>query len=217
MKDTNWSLYLITEENLSQGRTSLEVVKKAVAGGVDAVQLRDKSLSVRERYSLGLKLKEFTASRGVKLIINDRVDLAQALDADGVHLGQDDLPLKEARAILGPDKIIGITATELKAAQKAEKEGADYLGVGSVFKSNSKKVAAFKAGIGTAGINKLRKELSLPITAIGGIQTANAAEVIKAGADNIAVISALSQAEDIQKSAQEFRKIIVKAKKEREV
>ena len=217
MRKLNWELYLITEQKISQGRTSLEIAKKAVAGGVDAVQLRDKSLSLRERYSLGLKLREFTAARGVKLIINDRVDLALALDADGVHLGQDDLPLKEARAILGPDKIIGITATELKAAKKAEKEGADYLGVGSVFKSNSKKVAAFKAGIGIEGIKRLRKAISLPITAIGGIKESNAFEVVKAGADSIAVISALSRAEDIEKTAQNLKHLIEQAKKEREV
>ncbi|RQD78724.1 MAG: thiamine phosphate synthase, partial [Halanaerobium sp. MSAO_Bac5] len=151
MKAINWELYLITEEKLSQGRKSLEVVKKAVAGGVDAVQLREKNLSLRERYKLGIKLRHFTAARGVKLIVNDRVDLALALNADGVHLGQADLPLKEARAILGSDKIIGITATDLKAIKKAEAEGADYLGVGSVFKSNSKEVDSFKAGIGIQG------------------------------------------------------------------
>jgi len=207
----NWGLYLITEEILSAGRSSLEVVKEAAAAGVDAVQLREKSLSLRERLSLGKALKKITLKYDIPLIINDRVDLVLALDADGVHLGQDDLPLKEARQILGPDKIIGITAIRDAELKEAEVNGADYLGIGSVFKSSSKTVGSHKEGIGLKGIKSVRAKTKLPITAIGGIKIDNAAEVIKAGADSAAVISALTEADNIREAVKRLKKAVERA------
>lgn len=212
MLKRDWILYLITEEKLSSGRSTLEVVKKAVKGGVDVVQLRDKNMTLRERYSLGRKIRKITQKSNVDFIVNDRVDLAAVLDADGVHLGQDDLPCSEARRILGADKIIGITALNAKDIIKAEQDGADYLGIGSVYKSNSKKVAAEKDGIGLEGIKKVKKITSLPVIAVGGLNSKNAAEVIKAGADTVSVISAVAGADNIQASVKTLKEVIRKAK-----
>lgn len=211
----DWNLYLITEEQLSEGRSTLEVVKEAVNGGVDVIQLRDKNLTLRERYSLGREIKKITKKSKVDFIVNDRVDLAAVLDADGVHLGQDDLPCREARRILGADKIIGITSIKTRDIIKAEKDGADYLGIGSVYKTNSKIVAEEKDGIGLEGIKKVKKITSLPVIAVGGLNSKNAADVIRAGADAVSVISSLTGADDIKSSAENLKEIIRKAKKEK--
>lgn len=207
-----WDLYLITEEKLSAGRSTLEVVKKAIRAGVDAVQLRDKNLNLRERYLLGREIRKITQRAEVDFIVNDRVDLAAALDADGVHLGQDDLPCSEARRILGAEKIIGITAINPKDIIKAEQDGANYLGIGSVYKTNSKIVAAEKDGIGLEGIKKVKKITSLPLIAVGGLNSSNAAEVIKAGADTVSVISAVAEADNIQARVKILKEIISQAK-----
>lgn len=208
MLKKDWNLYLITEEKLSGGRSTLEVVKEAVKGGVDVIQLRDKNLTLRERYTLGTKIRKITKKRNVDFIVNDRVDLAAALDADGVHLGQDDLPCSEARNILGADKIIGITAIKAEDIIKAEKDGADYLGIGSVFKTVSKKVSREKDGIGIQGIKRVKKLTSLPLIAIGGLNSSNAADVIKAGADTISVISAVAGAANIENTVRNLSEII---------
>ncbi len=208
----DWNLYLITEEQLSSGRSTLEVVKKAVKSGVDVVQLRDKNMTLRERYSLGREIRKITKKANIDFIVNDRVDLAAVLDADGVHLGQDDLPYEEARKILGADKIIGITAIKIKDIKKAEKDGADYLGIGSVYKTDSKKVAEEKDGIGIQGIKDVKKITSLPLIAVGGINSKNAAEVIKAGADTVSVISAVVGADNIKASVKTLKEVIRKAK-----
>ncbi|MFW6028947.1 MAG: thiamine phosphate synthase [Halanaerobiales bacterium] len=204
----------MTEEKLSKGRTTLEVVKKALAGGVDVVQLRDKNLSLRERYQLGKKIRKFTLKKDVSFIVNDRVDLALALGADGVHLGQNDIPLKEAKKLLAPDKIIGISANTVRDAKTAEEGGADYLGVGAIFPTESKKGKKSNAGIGLKGLKKIRNKTNLPLIAVGGLKPENYKEVLEAGADTISVISALTMAEDIAKVAKKFRKFIIKTKEE---
>lgn len=122
----NWDLYLITEESLSAGRKTIEVVKEAALAGVDVIQLREKNLSLRERFQLGKEIKKICQKYNIDFIVNDRVDLALALDADGVHLGQSDLPLRSARKILGADKIIGLSAWRDEQITKAEADGADY-------------------------------------------------------------------------------------------
>lgn len=215
MLKKDWNLYLITEEQLSGGRSTLEVVKEAVKGGVDVVQLRDKNMTLRERYSLGREIRKITKKLNVDFIVNDRVDLAAVLDADGVHLGQDDLPYEQARRILGADKIIGITAIKMKDIMKAEKDGADYLGIGSVYKTDSKKVSEEKDGIGIQGIKNIKKITSLPLIAVGGLNSKNAAEVVRAGADAISVISALTRAENVKNSAKNLNEIIISVKNEK--
>ncbi|RAK08102.1 thiamine-phosphate diphosphorylase [Halanaerobium saccharolyticum] len=211
----NWDLYLITEESLSAGRKSIEVVKEAAAAGVDVVQLREKNLSLREKFQLGKQIKKICRQYGINFIVNDRVDLAQALDADGVHLGQSDLPLRSARKILGPDKIIGLSAWLNQEITAAEADGADYLGVGAIFETKSKQLNPDKNGIGLQKLAEIRKNTDLPLIAIGGLNKNNAPQVIKNGADCISVITALTKAEKIENEAREFKQIIKKAKSKR--
>lgn len=213
----NWDLYLITEERLSAGRKSIEVVKKAAAVGVDVIQLREKNLSLREKFQLGERIKKICVRHGITFIVNDRLDLALALDADGVHLGQSDLPLRAARRILGPDKIIGLSAWQNREITAAEAEGADYLGVGAIFKTKSKQLNPDKNGIGLQRLAEIRQRTDLPLIAIGGLTKNNAAQVIKSGADCISVITALTRAENIKKESQIFKKIIKQAKTERRI
>src|SRR6056297_178360 len=215
MKTLNWHLYLITEESLSAGRKSIEVVKKAAAGGVDVIQLREKNLSLREKFQLGKQIKKICSRHNIRFIVNDRIDLALALDADGVHLGQSDLPLRSARRILGPDKIIGLSAWRNQEITAAEADGADYLGVGAIFKTKSKQLNSDKNGIGLQRIAEIRKKTELPLIAIGGLNKENASGVIKSGADCISVITALTGAEKIETEALAFKKIISQAKSKR--
>jgi len=215
MKNINWDLYLITEESLSDGRKSLEVVREAVSAGIDVIQLREKNLSLREKFKLGKQIKKLCSRHNITFIVNDRIDLAQALDADGVHLGQSDLPLRSARRILGPDKIIGLSAWRSQEITAAETDGADYLGVGAIFETGSKQLNSAKNGIGLKRLAEIRKKTELPLIAIGGLNKENASEVIKSGADCISVITALTRAESIEKETQIFKKIIKQAKTER--
>jgi len=217
MKTLNWDLYLITEESLSAGRKSIEVVKEAAAAGVDVVQLREKNLSLREKFSLGKEIKKICRRHNIDFIVNDRADLALALDADGVHLGQSDLPLRSARRILGSDKVIGITAWKDGEIARAEAEGADYLGVGAIFKTSSKKLSSDKNGIGLQRLKKIRKQTKLPLIAVGGLNQENSAQAIKNGADTISVITAITKAKAIASDTAEFKKIIRAAKNKRRV
>ena len=197
MDPANWRTYLVTQESLSAGRTTPEIVEAAIEGGIDAVQLREKDTSARERYELGQTLRELTAGADVPLLVNDRVDIAQAIDADGVHLGDSDLPIEAARDILGPDAIIGRSASTVAAAKEAQEAGADYLGVGAVYATGSKDdIDDEEYEIGTDRIRKIANAVSIPIVGIGGITADNAGEVAAAGADGVAVISAITAADD---------------------
>jgi thiamine-phosphate pyrophosphorylase len=207
-----WNLYLVTEEELSAGRKTIDIVREAIAGGVKIIQLRDKNLPVIDRYRLGKEIREITLKHDVDFIVNDRIDLAMALDADGVHLGQEDLPLRVARKILGPEKIIGISASNIEEAKAAETGGADYLGVGSIYLTGSKKVGEDRRSIGAEGVAAIKRECPLPIIAIGGLKRENCQTIIQAGADAIAVITALTQAPDVAREAREFVKIIQRVK-----
>lgn len=189
-------VYLITQENLSPERSTVEVVEAAIQGGVDAVQLREKDRSARDRYDLGRRLRTVTRAADVPLIVNDRIDIAAAIDADGVHLGDDDLPIEVARQQLGEDAIVGRSVSTPAAARDAERAGADYLGVGSVYRSTSKDTDPAETGIGPAGIADVRTATDLPIVGIGGVTPDNATEVVAAGADGVAVISAITTADD---------------------
>lgn len=211
----NWDLYLITEESLSGGRKTLEVVTEAARAGVDVIQLREKKLSLREKFQLGKRIKKICQKYKIDFIINDRVDLALALNADGVHLGQSDLPLRSARKILGPDKIIGLTAWQDEEIAQAKRDGADYLGVGAIFKTASKKLNSKKNGIGIRKLEEIRSQTDLPIIAIGGLNQNNSAQVIEKGADTISVITAITKAKKIAAETAEFKKIIRAAKSKR--
>jgi len=190
-------VYLLTQESLSGDRTTPEVVAAAIEGGVDVVQLREKDSSARERYDVGRQVRALTRRADVPLIVNDRVDLAQAVDADGVHLGDADLPVGVAREILSEDAIVGRSVSFVEDARDAERAGADYLGVGAVFETRSKDdIDDEEYAIGTDRLAAICDAVDVPVVGIGGIDADNAAEVVAAGADGVAVITAITAAED---------------------
>jgi len=193
----DWDVYLVTQASLSAGRTSDELVADAIAGGVGVVQLREKDRSARERYELGQELRELTREAGVTFVVNDRVDIAQALDADGVHLGDDDLPVSVARDLLGDDALIGRSVSTVEDAREAAAAGADYLGVGAVFATGSKDdIDDDEHAVGTDRVAAIADAVDIPFVGIGGITAENATEVVQAGADGVAVITAITQADD---------------------
>lgn len=196
MTPSNWRTYLITQESISEGRATEEIVSAAIEGGIDVVQLREKGKPARERYDLGIRVRELTAAADVPLVVNDRIDLAMAIEADGVHLGQSDLPVSVARDILGEAAIVGVSAWNVDEAVAAERDGADYVGTGAVYGTSSKDVADEKDGIGPAGIADVAEAVSIPVIGIGGITNENADAVVEAGATGVAVISAITAAED---------------------
>lgn len=210
----DWSLYVVTDAGLSRGRSHVAVIEAAIAGGATVVQYREKHAPTRQMVAEAQVLRELTRRTGVPLIVNDRLDVALAVDADGVHLGQDDMPAALARRLIGPDKILGISASTLAEALQAVQDGADYLGVGPIFATPTKPDAA--PPIGVDGLRLIRQHVSLPIVAIGGINATNAAEVMAAGPDGIAVVSAVVAAEDIAVAAQELRAMVNASRQRRE-
>ena len=198
MNPSNYGTYLVTQQSVSEGRSTPEIVRAAIDGGVDVVQLREKETESRFRYELGLELRELTAEAGVDLIVNDRIDIAQAIDADGVHVGQSDLPVTVARDLLGPDAVVGCSTSTVEEALEAETAGADYLGIGAVYGTSSKDVAAEEDGVGPERIAAIAEAVSIPVVGIGGITTDNAAPVVEAGAVGVSVISEITTAEDPQ-------------------
>ena len=192
----DYGVYLVTEEGLAGDRTTLDVVRDAVAGGVDVVQLREKTASARERYDLGRNLRALTREAGVALIVNDRVDIARAIDADGVHLGDDDLPVSVAREQLDEDAVIGRSVSTVAGAEAAERAGADYLGVGAVYRTGTKDTDPEQTAVGLDRVRAIREAVDLPFVGIGGVDAGNAADVVAAGADGVAVVSAIVAAED---------------------
>jgi thiamine-phosphate pyrophosphorylase len=186
------SLYLVTDRRLSLGRTTCEVVAEAIAGGVTAVQLREKHCSTREFIAEARLVKKLLQGTSIPLIINDRLDVALAVAAEGVHLGQQDMSISDARRLAGPRLIIGISAESLADALRAEAEGADYIGISPVFASTTKTDTAKPLGL--AGIRRIREAVRLPLVGIGGITVDNAIEVLRAGADGVAVVSAVVSA-----------------------
>jgi thiamine-phosphate pyrophosphorylase len=192
-----WDVYLVTQGSLSGDRTTVEVVEAAVEGGVDVVQLREKDAPARERYDVGRRIRELTREADVPLIVNDRVDLARAVDADGVHLGDADLPVGVAREILGTDAVVGRSVSFVEDARDAERAGADYLGVGAVFETGSKDdIDEEEYAIGTDRLAAICDAVDIPVVGIGGIDADNAAGVAAAGADGVAVITAITAADD---------------------
>lgn len=210
-KAVDYSLYLITDRELSMGRHYLSIVESAVKGGVSCVQLREKKCSTLEFIEQALILKVFLKSQNIMLIINDRLDVAQAIGADGIHLGQKDMPLSMAKKIVGDSMVIGISAECLDDAVRAEKEGADYIGVGPVYFTGTK--TDIGPPLGLEGLIQIRKTVKIPIIAIGGLNHTNAEAVIRSGVDGIAVVSAIVSAEDPEKAARKLKNIIIRAKK----
>jgi len=187
-------VYLIIDTQALQGRSHIEVATQAIRGGARVVQLRDKLLSKTELLPIAQELRNTCAEGNVLFIMNDYLDLALATNADGLHLGQDDLPVTAARKLLPMDKIIGCSTTTVDQAVTAQAEGADYIAVGSIYPTSSKETAKV---VGRNRLQEIRQAVTLPLVAIGGITKDTAHEVMTAGADAIAIISAILQAEDI--------------------
>lgn len=209
----DYSLYLVTDHGLSRGRTNLQVIKKAVEGGVKVVQLREKEATTRHFLNEARAAREFCGHHNVTFIINDRIDIAMAVDADGVHVGQDDMPIEYARKILGYDKIIGISAFDEKEAREAEKAGANYIGVSPIYTTPTK--PELDKGVGLDGLRRIRQAVEIPLVAIGGLGPSNAYDVMMAGADGIAVVSAIVSADDPAESARAIKTEIERARKDK--
>lgn len=207
---SDWKLYVITDEELSKGRSHFQIARAAIAGGADVIQLRDKTADSLKLYQTALEIRTLTRQAVIPFIMNDRLDIALAADADGLHVGQDDLPAKIARKLLGPHKILGISASSEEEAVQAEKEGADYLGVGPVFEARSTKADAGEPR-GLQLIKNIRKRCSIPIVAIGGINQSNVKSVIEVGAQCAAVISAIVSAPDVAEATRMLKDHIRKS------
>ena len=201
----DWRLYVVTDAGLSRGRSHRAVIEAAIIGGATIVQYREKHASTRQMIEEALELRDLTRRAGVPLTVNDRVDVALAVDADGVHVGQDDMPVALARRLIG-NKLLGVSVHSLSEALQAVRDGADYLGVGPIFATTTKPDAG--PPIGLDGLRAIRQHVSIPIVAIGGINQANAADVVRAGVDGIAVVSAVVAADDVTAAARQLRALV---------
>ena len=199
-------LYPVTCQDLSEGRTNLEVLEAVIAGGGRIIQLREKDWDKRDLYELAVEFKKRTLKSNTLLIINDHVDVALAADADGVHLGQDDLPVPAARRI-APDLILGASTHNLEEALTAQEEGADYVNIGPIFPTKTKaKASRF---LGPNAISDIGPRLEVPFTVMGGINMDNITQVLDAGARRVAVVTGVTRANDITERVQELRQIIM--------
>jgi thiamine-phosphate pyrophosphorylase len=195
-------LYIILDPSVCPARPLVEVLTSAAEAGASLFQYRNKTASMQEAYVEALALRQVAAKAGVLFIINDRCDLALAVDADGVHLGQGDLPLDLARNVLGPDKLIGISTHNPDQVREATAGKPDYLGFGPIFKPSSKQ--DHDPVVGLEGLRAMRSLTSLPVFAIGGIQIDQAGEVMRAGAHGVAIITAILKAPDISHAVKAF-------------
>ena len=204
MNPEQLSLYLVTDPVLCGNRGVEETCRLALQAGVGTLQLRDKNASTRELIRMAVILQDICRSHGVLFIVNDRIDVAMAVGADGVHVGQDDMPVHLAREFLGPDAVIGASARFPEEAEAAWKEGADYIAANLIFPTDTKTDLGEPLGIGA--ISKLKQASPLPLVAIGGINPSNVDTVRKAGADGIAVVSAIMAAEDVTEAVRTLLK-----------
>lgn len=199
-------LHVLTDTVLQSRFSQVELTQLAIAGGADTIQYRQKSGSTREMIEIACQMKRLCSEAGVMFIVNDRVDISIAADADGVHLGQDDFPIPLARKLLGESRIIGGSAATLEQAQKCLSEGADYVGYGPVYPTTSKPDAAPVTGIDL--LKQVVKAIPLPIIAIGGVSPENTPEVMKTGAHGIAVISAVCCQENPEQATRDLHKAL---------
>ena len=192
MNNLDLSLYLVTN-NSEDEEKFLNIIEESLKGGVSVVQLREKKAETLDFYNLALKVKEITQKYNVPLIINDRIDIALAIDADGVHVGQSDMPAKTARSMIGEDKILGVAAANIKEAKKAQRDSADYIGVGAVYPTNTKDDAT---SVPKKELKEIVKSVDIPVVAIGGITQENAHKLNDCGIDGLSVVSAIMEAKN---------------------
>jgi thiamine-phosphate pyrophosphorylase len=203
MKNLDLSLYLVTDKS-DNVEKFLRTIEEAIKGGVSVVQIREKTADTLDFYNLALKVKEITTKYDVPLIINDRVDVALAIDADGVHVGQSDMPCDVTRKLVGPDKIVGVSAATIEEAKKAECDGADYIGTGAVFPTATKDDAP---KITKKDLKEIVDSINIPVVAIGGITIENASELTDTGISGLSVVSAIMSSDDPKKSSEKLLNI----------
>ena len=203
MKSLDLSLYLVTDKS-DDVEKFLNTIEKSLKGGVKVVQIREKTADTLDFYNLALKVKEITEKYDVPLIINDRVDVALAIDADGVHVGQTDMPCDITRKLVGNDKIVGVSAATIDEAKKAEKDGADYIGTGAVFPTATKDDAP---KITKNDLKEIAESINIPVVAIGGITLDNAHELKDTGIKGLSVVSAIMSSDNPKESSEKLLKI----------
>ena len=203
---SDYSLYLVTDRMLMSTKTLGEAVEQAVIGGCTMVQLREKEISSLDFYVLASEMKKITDRYGIPLIINDRIDIAMAVGAAGVHIGQKDIPADIARKVIGKDMLLGVSAVSAAEAVNAAKAGADYLGVGAMFPTGTKPDAGF---VSMEELGRIRKAVDIPIVVIGGISKENAMLFQPMGIDGLAVVSAVIAQPDIRKSAADLKSLFL--------
>ena len=203
MKNIDLSLYLVTDKS-DDVEKFLKTIEEGIKGGVSVVQIREKTADTLDFYNLALKVKKITDQYNVPLIINDRVDVALAIDADGVHVGQSDMPCDVTRKLVGPDKIVGVSAATIDEAKKAENDGADYIGTGAVFPTATKDDAP---KITKKDLKEVVDSINIPVVAIGGINLENASELKDTGIKGLSVVSAIMSSENPKKSAEKLLNI----------
>lgn len=203
MNDIDLSLYLVTDKS-DDVEKFLNTIEEGIKGGVTVVQIREKTADTLDFYNLALKVKKITTKYNVPLIINDRVDVALAIDADGVHVGQSDMPCDVTRKLVGPDKIVGVSAATVEDAKKAEIDGADYIGTGAVFPTTTK---ADADSVTKEELAEIVKSVDIPVVAIGGINLNNAHELTDTGIAGLSVISAIMSSDNPKKSSEELLNI----------
>ncbi|MCX5815568.1 MAG: thiamine phosphate synthase [Proteobacteria bacterium] len=202
----DYRLYLVTDPRFNKGYSVLEQVKLALQGGVKIIQIREKELPVTDYIKLASESLKMTRAHDAFLIINDSIEVLLAVGADGLHLGQEDMPVKEARKIVGQDVIIGVSVKTIEEAIHAEKDGADYLAVNGVFPTGTKENLGYLPGL--EGVTKIRQGTHLPVIGIGGINLQNCRSVIEAGAHGITVVTAITMSDDIPRTCRSFFEIM---------
>lgn len=200
-----YALYLVTDTEFYPRETLCQTVENAIWGGVTMVQLREKNLDSRKFYQEALCLKELTSRYHIPLIINDRLDIALAVDADGLHIGQTDLPANVAREILGPNKLLGVSVETVTQAESAKAMGADYLGVGAVFPTSTKDDAS---SVSLQTLGKIRNTIGLPVVAVGGISPKTIPLLYHSGIDGIAVVSAIMGAKNPKSASEKLYEMV---------
>lgn len=203
MNKLDLSLYLVTDKS-DDTEKFLKTIEEGIKGGVSVVQIREKTADTLDFYNLALKVKKITEKYNVPLIINDRVDVALAINADGVHVGQSDMPCDITRKLIGSDKILGVSAHNIEEAKKAQKDGADYLGSGAVFPTSTKDNAN---RITKEDLKEIVKSVDIPVVAIGGINLDNAHELTDTGIAGFSVVSAIMSSDNPEKSSKELLNI----------
>ena len=203
MNDIDLSLYLVTDNSENEEKF-LKTIEEAILGGVSVVQIREKTAETLEFYNLAIKVKEITTKYNVPLIINDRVDVALAIDADGVHVGQSDMPCDITRKLIGENKILGVSAATIGEAKKAENDGADYIGTGAVFPTTTKDDAPH---VTKKDLSDITNSINIPVVAIGGITIDNANELKNTGISGLSVVSAIMSADDPKKASEKLLNI----------